>query len=143
MTHYINSFLGLLLLTNLAFAANNNSSYWQCTTRDEHNWVWTAKSNFKKTSTNLAYAACKKHSQSPKTCNTTADNCDYINKGLSTRPLWRCTAVDLTAMSWKSAYYRQRLDAAMGAQQFCHHKSSVPSTCYVNTVTCSNLNEAN
>ncbi|TAL58490.1 MAG: hypothetical protein EPN84_12885 [Legionella sp.] len=140
MIHYIKSFLFIILLSSTAYA-DSNKDFWQCKTRDNTNLVWTAKSNFQKTATNLAYSACKKESNAPASCRTSTESCEYFAQGISTRPLWRCTALDLTAAAWKSAYYNHRLDAAFGAKQYCQNNSKVPTTCYVNMVTCYNQNE--
>lgn len=144
MKHYFNCVLLLSVLTSgAAFSAplNENSTYWQCTTEDKANKQWMAKNAYQKMALNLAFASCKKESQYPESCKATNENCEGFYLGMSTRPLWRCTALDRTAEPWQSNFYSQRDDAALAAQAFCKDKSTVPETCYVNMVTCRNLNE--
>jgi len=133
----------LLLLVPCAQAkmVQGNGSYWQCSTKDNSQTVWTATSTFQKVAINLAFASCKKQSKSPNSCKTSMGRCEAFVNGLSTKPLWRCTAVDREAAAWKSNYYSKRLDAALAAQAYCKDKSDVPGTCYVNMVTCYNINE--
>lgn len=142
MIHALKSMLWLLLLANVAVCAQNSkSNYWQCSTRDNTNLVWTAKSPYQKTALNLAYDACKKQSSSPVSCKTSKSACEAFIQGVSTRPLWRCVALDREALAWKSNYYSNRIDAALAANAYCKDNSAVPETCYINLVTCANLNE--
>lgn len=128
----------LLLLCNSLFAAPD--SYWQCMSQDKTNKQWFAKNNHKKAAVNLSFAACKKESASPASCKTSLLNCTGFNQGLSISPTWRCMALDRTAKPWQSVLYAQPLDAALGAKAFCKEHSTVPDTCYVNMVTCRNIN---
>jgi hypothetical protein len=146
MKHYLNCFILLsVMVSGTAFSAplTGNNSYWQCTTEDKTNKQWTAKSGYQKMALNLSYDACKKQSQYPDSCKASNNNCEGFYLGMSTKPLWRCTALDRTAIPWQSNFYSQRDDAALAAQAFCKNKSTVPETCYVNMVTCRNLNEGN
>ena len=114
------------------------TSYWQCTTNDANNKLWIAKSIYQKAALNIAFANCKKQSTSPSSCKASVNDCEGFNQNMSIRPMWQCTALDESAESWRSNFYAQRDDAALGAKEFCKNKSTVPATCYINMVTCVN-----
>ncbi|HHX8387406.1 TPA: hypothetical protein ACVO2F_000213 [Legionella pneumophila] len=144
MRNYI--FYGLLLLIGLShhgFTAPmmKKGSYWKCVTYDKANKAWTAQNSYRKVAINVAFAACKKESQLPATCKTSISNCEGFINGVSTRPMWRCTAIDITAQPWESNFYSNRDDAALAAQAYCKENSTLPATCYINMVTCANKNE--
>jgi hypothetical protein len=137
MNQYLKYCLLLLISCNQGFAAP--VAYWLCTTHDSANGQWSARSIYQKAALNIAYAECKKRSAAPKSCKASVDDCEGFNQGMSTRPSWRCTALDMTAKPWKSNSYRHREDAALAAKAYCKEKSVVPETCYINLVTCVNL----
>jgi len=144
MSHNIR-FCFLLFLSSVSTSGftepiNNSSHYWQCVTLDAANKQWSAQSPYQKVALNLAFAACKKESQAPATCNAAKANCDEFNEGRSLTPMWQCTALDQFASPWPSDVYAQRYDAALAAKAFCKQKSTIPDTCYVNMVTCRNKN---
>jgi hypothetical protein len=118
-----------------------SDNYWQCTSSDKEHNQWLAKSQFELSATNRAMEACKKQSQYPQSCKAPKESCDAIINGYSTRPMWQCTALDVMAKPWRSSFYVQRDDAALGAKNYCRQKSSLPDTCYINLLTCNNLNE--
>lgn len=120
---------------------DEKGSYWKCVTYDKANKAWTAQSSYRKVAINVAFAACKKESQLPATCKTSISNCEGFINGVSTRPMWRCTAIDITAQPWESNFYSNRDDAALAAQAYCKENSTLPATCYINMVTCANKNE--
>jgi hypothetical protein len=137
------SLLLLMFVPTIGFTDPlTNGNYWQCVTHDKTNKVWTAQSAYQKMAINIAFAACKKESQHPTTCKTAVVDCEGFNQGVSTKPMWRCTALDRAAQPWKSDFYPQQDDAALGAKAYCKDNSTVPDTCYVNLVTCRNVNEA-
>jgi hypothetical protein len=131
-------FLLLFTLSTQGFA--DGGSYWQCVTHDSANKQWTAQNNYKKVALNYSFSACKKQSNVPKTCKATPSNCEQFIQGVSIRRMWRCLALDREANPWHSDLYSQRYDAALAARAYCQQKSSVPDTCYVNLVTCSERN---
>lgn len=131
----------LLMFIPLTSLAMDSSSYWRCTTHDSANKEWHAGNIYQKMAMNLAFEACKKESQLPASCKTSIQDCEGFNQGMSTRPRWRCTALDAHALPWQSNFYSQRLDAALAAKAYCKNNSSIPETCYINLVTCSNLTE--
>lgn len=136
--------LGLLLilfLPMLSFASPEDGNYWQCTTHDNANQEWTAQSTYQKMALNLAFDSCKKQSKNPATCKTSGADCEGYRNGLSTKPFWRCTALDKTATAWKSNYYSNRDDAALAAKAYCRSKSTLPESCYINFITCMNIND--
>ena len=143
MNYYIGCLLVLICLPGLGISApvNENSSYWQCITQDKTNKQWTARNGYQKVALNIAFAMCKKESEFPASCKASKSNCEGFYMGMSTKPLWRCTAVDHTAAPWNSNFYSQRDDAALAAEAYCKENSSVPDTCYINMVTCRNFNE--
>lgn len=138
MSHYKYIAVLMLLCSGMGHAAKD---YWQCTTHDIDNNLWIAKSGFQKVAINVGYDSCKKQSKNPTTCKTAKTACEFFLQGVSTRPLWRCTALDRTAVAWKSNYYSDRTDAAFAAKAYCKDNSTVPETCYINMVTCFNVNE--
>lgn len=144
MNRYI-QYYGLLFILGcsqgFALALPENVNYWQCTTHDNANKQWTVKNMYRKVALNFAFAACKKESQNPASCKASVDDCEGFNQGMSTKPAWRCTAIDREADYWRSNLYIHRDDAALAALAYCRQKSAVPFTCYLNVVTCVNLND--
>lgn len=131
----------LILLPFACFGASFvNSDYWQCVTHDQNNNRWSAQNEYQKVAINLAFSACKKESSAPKTCKTSSDDCEGFYQGISIKPLWRCAAMDKIASVWRSRWYNQRQDAALAAKAYCRDNSSVAESCYVNLITCKNLN---
>lgn len=141
---YDRSLLFILMFTPLAtFAVPSAGTYWICKSHDKDHVEWTAKSEYRKIALNSSLAACKKRSTFPATCRTSHEDCEGYHLGLSIKPFWRCTALDRTAAYWRSNYYPHKDDAILAAKAYCKSKSSVPETCYVNVITCSNINENN
>lgn len=127
----------LLMLANLHANASDN---WQCTARDATDKEWTRSGNYQRSAVNNAFEACKKESIHPATCKTSDADCESFMNGLSTRPMWRCIALDQMAKSWESNLYSQRDDAALAAKAYCQDRSNFPDTCYINLMTCKNVN---
>ncbi|CEG56836.1 hypothetical protein [Legionella fallonii] len=143
MNHHIKYYGLLLMLACIqGFSAPiaEKINFWQCTTHDNANQQWTARNIYQKMALNIAFAECKKGSQTPASCKASKEDCEEFNQGMSIKPEWRCTALDQTAEPWQSNFYRHRDDAALAAQAYCKEKSVVPDTCYINLVTCVNLN---
>ena len=92
---------------------------------------------------NKALDACKKQSQFPANCKVAKARCEAFVNGISTRPMWQCTALDQMAKVWPSKIYVHRDDAAIAAKAYCQQGSSFPDTCYINLMTCKNLNPNN
>ncbi|RUR12946.1 hypothetical protein [Legionella sp. km772] len=136
------SFLLTMFLPFLSFASpDENQDYWVCKTHDNNNVEWTVKNKYQKIALNLSFDACKKQSKNPNTCKTSSNDCEGFHLGLSTKPYWRCTALDKKSGVWKSNYYPNRDDAYMAAKDYCKSKSQAPETCYVHVLTCTNINE--
>lgn len=114
---------------------------WECRSHDSENLQWVAKNNYQRAATTDAFDACKKQSAYPNSCKTEKDNCELFVDGLTTRPMWQCTALDQLSKVWRSTIYRHRDEAAMAAKSNCHHHSGMPDTCYINLLMCQNLNE--
>lgn len=123
-----------------AVSAWDKTSYWQCTIRDGANNQWTSKNSYQKSALTIAYDACKKQSKAPLTCKASISDCELFNKELSTKPSWRCTALDMNAQGWWGHSYAQGDDAALEAKANCRQKSAIPDTCYTNMVTCTSYN---
>lgn len=117
--------------------------HWVCKAHDNAHLEWTVKGSYQKIALNLAFEACKKQSKSPISCKISPEDCEGFHLGSSTKPYWRCAALDSMDGYWPSNYYRQRDDAIYAAKAYCKSKSSIPETCYVNVVTCANVNEDN
>ena len=136
--------LGMLFSTSFLLISqpnwSNSANYWQCTTADAENKTWTIQGDYQLTATNESFASCKKESALPKTCKTSRNDCDHFVNGRTTRPMWRCVALDRAAGIWPSNTYPVRDDAALAAQAYCKSKSDIPGTCYTNMITCRNIN---
>ena len=148
MNIYHNKYLVLtyLLIPQLALAAANeiqNGNYWQCASFDAENKEWKVKSSYELAAINKALDACKKQSKIPNSCKTARESCEVFTNGYSTRPMWRCKALDQMAKAWPSNVYSHRDDAAIAAKAYCQQGSSFPDTCYTNLMTCKNLNARN
>ena len=139
--NYVYLLLFLLPTTGITAPLPETGSFWQCTIQDKAHKTWSAKSPYQKVAIILAFENCKKESADPKSCATSATNCEGFYLGMSTNPMWQCTALDLTAAFWTSNFYTNREDAALAAKDFCKQKSTVPESCYINLVTCRNMNE--
>ncbi len=143
MNYQVKSFFFLIcFLPSLCIATSDqNGDYWICKTHDNANREWINKSSYQKVALNLSFDRCKKESKNPRSCKTSANDCEGFHLGLSTKPYWRCTALDSTATAWKSNYYTNKDDAYLAAKAYCKSKSKVPDTCYVNFMTCLNAND--
>lgn len=133
----------ILIITPIATYAESidkNGNYWECTTHDATNTQWSSQSNYQKIALNLSYVQCKKKSQAPETCKTSTSSCAQYDKGVNIMPIWRCTALDREATPWRSDLYPNREDAALAAEAYCKQYSAVPYTCYINLITCININ---
>lgn len=139
--------LFLYLILSIGFVnveaqpANTGSgNFWKCTVFDQDQNQWVGKGEFERIATNKAYDACKKQSKFPQSCKAAKENCEGIVSGRSTRTMWQCTALDDMAKPWKGAFYVHADDAAIGAKAFCKDKSALPDTCYINLLSCNNIN---
>ena len=119
----------------------NNTNYWQCTAYDDGKKQWVIKSLYERVAANKALDACKKQSTAPTSCKMRKEICEYFAHGLSTRPMWQCTALDQTAKPWMGGTYSNQDDAALGAKVYCQQHSILPGTCFINLLTCKNLSE--
>lgn len=128
--------LFLMLLPLNAFSSGN---FWQCTARDVANNEWKGDSEYKLSAINKSFDACKKASEAPQTCKTSQQDCEPMVNGVSTRPLWHCTAYDQMAAAWESNLYQQRDDAAIAAKAYCEQSSGFPDTCFINLMTCNSV----
>ena len=99
------------------------------------------KSLYERVSMNKAFDDCKKQSPVPTSCKAVKEGCEYFAHGISTRPMWRCTALDQTAKPWVGNTYSNEDEAALGAKEDCQKHSALPWTCYINLLTCKNLSE--
>lgn len=116
-------------------------NYWRCTAQDAENKEWLAISNYEISAINKAFDDCKKQSKTPSSCKTAKEACEAFINGISTRPMWRCVALDQKAKTWPSNIYIHRDDAALAAKAYCQQNSVYPDTCYINLITCKNLND--
>lgn len=141
MKHYALLLFLTLPAIGVSAPSMENNSYWVCTTKDKTDKQWSIQNYYQKVALNMAFAACKKESQSPASCKSSVADCEGFVQGVSTRPMWQCTALDRTAADWRSNFYSQPEDAALAAKAYCKENSTIPDTCYINMVTCRNLNE--
>ena len=128
--------VSFFLITNNGWAEGN----WQCTARDSTDKEWKASSDYERVAINHAFETCKRESSLPSSCKTSKQDCETFINGVSTRPLWRCIALDQMGKPWQSNLYPHRDDAAIAAKAYCQDQSGFPDTCYINLMTCKNLN---
>lgn len=121
----------------LPYMADN---YWCCIVSDSENKAWTEYSTYQLAASSRASEDCKKQSKDPLSCKITKNSCEHFIHGISTRPLWRCVAFDRHAKRWPSDLKTNREAAASSGEEQCRQHSSIPETCYVNLITCRNLN---
>jgi hypothetical protein len=136
--HNLLKIIALLCVSPLSQAQLLN--YWQCRTLDSTNKEWVVENKYKKVAINRAFERCKKESTDPISCKTSKRSCESFVNGLSTTPMWLCTALDRNAEPWVSLAYPNKYDAALGARDYCIENSDLPYTCYINLVTCKNIN---
>jgi len=129
-------FLALPLST---YADINN--YWECYAQDAQKLEWVAQGNYERNALTEALDACKKQSSSPTSCQVSKETCELFVNGLTTRPMWRCTALDQLSKVWRSGIYRKRDEAAIAAKAHCKKHSAMSDSCYINLMMCKNLNE--
>lgn len=131
----------LIILSPMSAWANPPPNhYWQCHTNDINNHSWLAKNTYQKIALNLAYATCKRESTAPLSCKTSINNCEEFHNGVSVKILWQCTALDQAGERWRSTQYATSEDAALAAKDYCKDQSTVPDTCYINMINCTQSN---
>ncbi|ARG97545.1 hypothetical protein [Legionella micdadei] len=128
------------VLSTTVSAETLEGSFWRCTAFDGEDKEWTVDSSYEISAVNKAFEECKKQSKVPSSCKTAKEACEAFVNGKSTRPMWRCTALDQMAKTWLSNVYTHRDDAAIAAKAYCEQNSAFPDTCYINLMTCKNLN---
>lgn len=143
MRNFCKLSLLMLALNNhclLAAPITAEMNYWQCTSHDQLNKTWVITNHYKKVALNFAWAHCKKESQFPTSCSLSKTRCTYIYHGMDTTPMWQCTAIDYGAKAWTSDVYPQKDEAALAAKTYCNEKSAKPNTCFINMITCIDVN---
>ncbi len=140
----------LLLVLNSPWAASNTApmtNYWQCNAHDNEKNQWIGKNPYARVATNKAFEACKKESRTPASCKAPQSTCEYIVNGVSTgayalsdHSTWQCIALDQLAKTWVGDTHSNRDDAALAAKSYCKKYSTVPDSCYINLLTCKNIN---
>lgn len=130
--------VSILCLIKPLWASDLN--YWECATSDSEGKQWTAKSDFKRAATSRSFDDCKKQSRVPSSCKASHEACEWFNNGVTTQPMWQCTALDQMATPWVSIPYPHAEDAAIAAKAYCRERSSSPNTCFTYLLMCKNLN---
>jgi hypothetical protein len=128
------------LISFWTYALYASPDHWKCSVTDMANKTWTVDHQYQRSAINMALDACKKQSTTPGSCKAAKEACELFINGKSNRASWQCTALDQAAKPWVSNTYSQRADAAIAAKDYCKENSSAPGSCYVNLVTCKNLN---
>lgn len=135
--------LTLLCLTSygqIIFSPTAPSDYWMCRATDFDQKVFIGDSQYQRTALVQAISQCKKQSRIPSSCKASSENCDGILSGSMKRAVWQCTSLDTLANYWHSTIAKTDIEAALSAKAICQSQSAVPETCYVNMITCENLN---
>lgn len=148
MKQLIISILLCLCILKPVWADDNN--YWQCVAHDSEKKQWMVKNVYEQVASNKAFEACKKESRAPVSCKAPKASCDHFSDGTdsakqqatSSNAMWQCTALDQKATTWPGSTYSNRDEAALGAKANCRKHSSLPDTCYVNFLTCKNINDS-
>lgn len=138
-TSTINSLLCLTLMLGYG-PAQAAVQRWECTVIDSQGQRWSHTHTYRPPALYHALEACKRDSAYPESCHHTTLGCELFINGHSTRPFWRCTALDRQGGAWVHQGMRNRMDAALASKARCQQHSRFPSTCYVYTFTCKNLN---
>ncbi len=128
----------IMIYIPISFATND---YWHCTTFDNQYHEWIADNYDQLIAINQSFDACKHSSNVPKTCQTSKNNCEQFINNKNTKPMWVCPAFDQSGNRWLSNTYTIREDAAIAANDYCKQKSLKPHSCYVNLITCNNINK--
>lgn len=126
-----------VLATPPPYMADN---YWYCVISDSNNKLWTEYSTYQLAAIAKVSDYCKKQSKDPLSCKIDKNGCEHFIHGVSTRPMWRCLALDNHSESWPSDLNSNREAAILNAEAQCKQHSVAPRTCYVNQITCRNLN---
>jgi hypothetical protein len=130
-----------LLFEQYAWAATViDTTYWKCKVSDGENKDWEGHGDYQVTAINRALEGCKRESRAPSSCKSSKEACEMIVDGQTTRPMWRCMALDEGGTPWYSNIYSEGLDAALAAKDYCRANSALPDTCYVYLFACRNLN---
>ena len=137
----MNKYLLMLLLLCIIEPGWADDGYWECAAQDAEQKQWVIKSPYERVASTKAFEACKKQSIAPISCKIPKENCDYFSNGLNTHPMWRCLALDQMSKLWRSEIHTNRDEAALESKAFCQQHSPMPESCYINLMTCKNLNE--
>lgn len=126
--------IGWMLLALLS-TAPLHASTWLCSAFDSNKIRWQAQHEHRMEAARQATLACRRDSSHPATCTQAYQDCQKTDIDINA-PAWVCIAVDASAQSWHSNPYPNQADAAIAAQDYCKSKSTVPDTCFVNTISC-------
>lgn len=119
----------------------SHNTYWECSAQDNYYQEWKVQNEQQQVAINQALSVCTQQSREPQSCKVAKENCESFINGHSTRPRWRCVAMDDLAKKWASNEYRFRDDAALAALDYCKQQSACAQSCYINLLTCKNLNK--
>ena len=136
-------FILLVFIAQQSLAASADlisGNFWRCLTQDATYRQWVVDDSYEIVATNKSFDSCKKESAYPGTCKTSKEACELFINGVTTRPMWMCTAFDHKATPWTSIIYSNQDDAALAAKAYCRQKSPLPDSCYIHTITCKNIN---
>lgn len=127
--------------SSIIFVSDAPHDFWVCKATDLTQRTWTQGNEYQRRALLDALDACKKESTVPNTCKAVGTQCDGILSGSINRAVWRCTSLDTLANYWYSNISPTEIEAALSARDICRKESSVPLTCYINMLTCENLNK--
>lgn len=134
---------GVFCISIIFMQSIQAETIWECSIADTNNMVWKFNNSYEKKALNIVLEGCKKQSKNPESCHKNNIICEEFVNGVSTTPLWICTALDAQANPWKGKTSTIKEDALFSAKSLCKTKSSVPETCYVYPLACINQHEMN
>lgn len=116
-----------------------SESLWNChiSFRDKHRFEGI--SPWKKIAAKKVIEQCKNKYQHPKSCQLKKIHCHLNIDGDVQGRYWQCLAMDAHGIGFKNQPESSYDSAAIESMALCKHKSHIPDTCSLNTITCHEL----
>lgn len=125
----------------MLFAINSlwSKSLWNCHLTFSGKNYFHAQSPWKKIAAKKVVELCKNTHNTPKNCHTKNIHCHLTIDGAVEGRYWQCMAMDAHGVGFKNQPESSYDTAALESMAACKHKSHVPETCSLNTITCHEL----